>query len=97
MPSVINAVLGGVDQRHAGLASGVVISTFQIGAALGVAVIGGAFYSVLGTGQTVSAYAHAFTLALGCNVGLVALCALLLLWVAADRSAARTAPAPKAS
>ena len=33
MPSVIKAVIGGIDQRHAGLASGIVISTFQIGAA----------------------------------------------------------------
>src|ERR1700733_2496008 len=64
MPSVIKAVLGGVDQRHAGLASGVVISTLQIGAALGVAIIGGVFYYTLGTGQTTGAYAHAFTVAL---------------------------------
>ncbi len=41
MPSVIKAVIGSIDQRHAGLASGIIISTFQIGAALGVAVIGG--------------------------------------------------------
>src|SRR5580692_6658548 len=64
MPSVIKAVLGGVDQRHAGLASGLVISTLQIGAALGVAIIGGVFYHALGTGQTAGAYAHAFTLSL---------------------------------
>ncbi|HZQ00388.1 MAG TPA: MFS transporter, partial [Reyranella sp.] len=96
MPSVVEAVLGSVDQSHAGLASGVVISTFQIGAALGVAVIGGVFYYALGPGQTVGAYAHAFTLALGCNVALLALCALLSLWLAADQSAAaRAAPAPK--
>jgi EmrB/QacA subfamily drug resistance transporter len=96
MPSVIQAVLGGVDQRHAGLASGVVISTFQIGAALGVAVIGGVFYWALGTGQTVSAYAHAFTIAVGCNVALLALGALLSLWLAAGQSAtARAMPASK--
>jgi hypothetical protein len=96
MPSVIKAVLGGVDQRHAGLASGVVISTFQIGAALGVAVIGGVFYYALGTGETTDAYARAFTLALGCNVALLALGALLSLWLAADQSAAaRAMPAPK--
>jgi len=87
MPSVIKAVLGGVDQRHAGLASGVVISTFQIGAALGVAVIGGVFYHALGTARTIGAYAHAFTLALGCNVALLALGALLSLWLAAHQSA----------
>jgi EmrB/QacA subfamily drug resistance transporter len=97
MPSVIKAVIGGVDQRHAGLASGIVISTFQIGAALGVAVIGGIFYYALGTGQTMDAYAHAFTVALGCNVALLALGALLSLWLAADQSAAGQAlPVPKA-
>jgi EmrB/QacA subfamily drug resistance transporter len=96
MPSVIKAVLGGVDQRHAGLASGVVISTFQIGAALGVAIIGGVFYYALGTGQTAHAYELAFTSALGCNVALLAVGALLSLWLAADQSAAaRAVPVPK--
>jgi MFS family permease len=96
MPSVIKAVIGGVDQRHAGLASGIVISTFQIGAALGVAVIGGVFYAALGTGHDLAAYAHAFNVALGCNVALLALGALLSLWLAADQSAAaRAVPAPK--
>src|ERR1700733_10426883 len=66
MPSVIKAVIGGIDSRHAGLASGVAISALQIGASLGVAIIGGVFYSSLGTGQDLNAYAHAFTLALGC-------------------------------
>jgi len=73
MPSVIRAVIGGIDPRHAGLASGIVISTFQIGAALGVAIIGGVFYSALGGREDANAYAHAFTLALGCNVALLAL------------------------
>lgn len=97
MPSVIKAVIGGVDQRHAGLASGIVISTFQIGASLGVAVIGGIFYAALGDGRTLDAYAHAFTLALGCNVALLILAALLSLWLAADQPASAAAvPAPKA-
>jgi len=96
MPAVISAVLGGVDQRHAGLASGVVISTFQIGAALGVAVIGGVFYEVLGSSETAGAYAHAFTVALGCNVALLALGALISLWLAGRQTSAISAmPAPK--
>ena len=96
MPSVIKAVIGGVDQRHAGLASGMVISTLQIGAALGVAIIGGVFYRAVGAEQTTSAYAHAFSLALGCNIALIALAALLSLWLAAHQSAAtRAVAAPK--
>jgi predicted MFS family arabinose efflux permease len=52
MPSVIKAVIGSIDQRDAGLASGIVITTFQVGAALGVAIISGVFYSALGRGRT---------------------------------------------
>jgi MFS family permease len=93
MPSVIKVVIGGVDQQHAGLASGIVMSTLQIGAALGVAVIGSVFYAALGTGWTIDAYAHAFTLALGCNVALLALGALLSLWLAADKPGSGSAVA----
>ena len=88
MPSVIKAVIGSLDLQHAGLASGIMISTFQIGAALGVAIIGGVFYGALGNGQDSAAYAHAFVLALGCNVVLLALGGLLSLWLPGERQAA---------
>ena len=81
MPTVIGAVIGRVDPRHAGLASGIAISTFQIGSALGVAIIGGVFFSVLGTHTDPAAYAHAFAIALGCNVALLALGGVLSLWL----------------
>jgi EmrB/QacA subfamily drug resistance transporter len=88
MPSVIKAVIGGIDSRHAGLASGVAISALQIGASLGVAIIGGIFYSALGTEHSLDAYAHAFTLALGCNVVLLALGGVLSLWLPGEKRAA---------
>jgi EmrB/QacA subfamily drug resistance transporter len=78
-PSVIGVVVSDVDHRHAGLASGIVISTFQIGAALGIAVIGGVFFSALGQGHGALAYAHAFAMALGCNVALLVLAGCLSL------------------
>lgn len=81
MPSVIKAVIGGIDPRHAGLASGIVISTFQIGAALGVAVIGGIFFNVLGSRLDLAAHAHAFSVALACNVALLVIGGLLSLWL----------------
>jgi EmrB/QacA subfamily drug resistance transporter len=87
MPSVIKAVIGGIDERHAGLASGIVISTFQIGAALGVALVGGVFFSVLGTGQDLASYSRAFAVALGCNVALLATGGLLSLWLPAKSQA----------
>jgi MFS family permease len=88
MPSVITAVIGSIEQRHAGLASGIIISTFEIGAALGVAIIGGVFNSALGTRQDLDAYAHAFILALGCNVARLALGGVLSLRLPRERQAA---------
>ncbi|MCC8958207.1 MFS transporter [Bradyrhizobium sp. Pear77] len=87
MPSVIKAVIGSIDPGHAGLASGMMISTFQIGAALGVAVIGGVFYSLLGSHPQADDYAHAFTIALGCNVALLALGGWLSLWLPREPAA----------
>ncbi|WGS17768.1 MULTISPECIES: MFS transporter [unclassified Bradyrhizobium] len=87
MPSVIKAVIGSIDPRHAGLASGMMISTFQIGAALGVAIIGGVFYSLLGPHPDADDYAHAFTIALGCNVALLALGGWLSLWLPREQAA----------
>jgi hypothetical protein len=58
-----------------------VISTFQIGAALGVAIVGGVFFSALGSGQDVAAYTHAFAVALGCNVALLVFGGVLSLWL----------------
>ncbi|WP_225713953.1 MFS transporter [Bradyrhizobium semiaridum] len=87
MPSVIKAVIGNIDPRHAGLASGMMISTFQIGAALGVAIIGGVFYSLLGPRPGADDYAHAFTIALGCNVALLALGGWLSLWLPREPAA----------
>ena len=90
MPSVIKAVIGGIDQRHAGLASGAVMSALQIGSALGVAIIGGIFYSALGLQQAHAAYAHAFTVALGCNVVVLILGGALSWWLSATREQAGT-------
>lgn len=92
MPSVIKAVVGGVDHRHAGLASGVVISALQIGSALGVAIIGGVFYSALGSGQTESAYPYAFALALCCVVAVLILGGALSVSVAKENRSMRNGP-----
>jgi EmrB/QacA subfamily drug resistance transporter len=85
MPSLIKAVIGGIDPHHAGLASGIVMSTFQISAALGVAIIGGIFFAVLGSGRSPADYTHAFAVALGCNVVLLAVAAALSLRLPRER------------
>jgi EmrB/QacA subfamily drug resistance transporter len=83
MPALIRAVIGAVQTRYAGLASGMVITALQISAALGVAIIGGVFYSALQGQAGAKAFAHAFATGLSCNVG--ALLILVLLSTAIGR------------
>jgi len=97
MPSVIKAVIGGVAPKHAGLASGIVISTFQIASALGVAVMGGVFYTELGAGRGAAAFGHAFAVALGCNVVLLVVGGVLSLFLPDQRHALAKATSTKAS
>jgi EmrB/QacA subfamily drug resistance transporter len=77
LPALIRAVISGVETRHAGLASGVVITALQISAALGVAIIGGVFYAVLHGQAGVKAYDHAFAIGLSCNAIALIVVALL--------------------
>ncbi|WP_144113616.1 MFS transporter [Paraburkholderia sp. BCC1886] len=87
MPSIIKAVISGIDQRHAGLASGIVMSSLQVGGAVGVAMVGGVFFSTLGSGVELSSYAHAFNVSTMCNVVLMALGGALSLRMPALRHA----------
>ncbi|HKP91276.1 MAG TPA: MFS transporter [Thermoleophilaceae bacterium] len=55
LPSLADAVISGVDERHAGAASGVVNTGIQVGNALGVAIIGVILFSAIGTHAPASA------------------------------------------
>jgi hypothetical protein len=48
-------------------------------------VVGGVFFSILGAGQDLAAYSHAFGLGLGCNVALLALGGGLSLWLPSEK------------
>ncbi len=62
-------VLSNVDVRHAGAASGVLSSVQQFGQAAGVAGVGSVFFAALGGAKHHAAgFAHAFELALGCDI-----------------------------
>jgi MFS family permease len=64
IPTMMRVVVERVDQRRAGLVGGLVNSTLQVSAAIGVAVLGGLFYAVLGQRSDPQAVAHAFAITL---------------------------------
>lgn len=73
LPALTALILSGVSDEDAGSASGVLTTVQQIALALGVALIGGVFYSVVGLHPQPASYARALPLALVCNF--VLLCA----------------------
>ncbi|MFT3691217.1 MFS transporter [Paenirhodobacter sp.] len=80
MTPLLNLVLGFVAERQAGMASGVISTLQQVGAALGVAVVGMLFGGVLGAGPADRAlYASAFVAGMGYNVGAAILATFVLL------------------
>ena len=80
MTPLLNLVLGFVDVRQAGIASGIISTLQQVGAALGVAAVGILFGATLGTGSQEQAarYALAFVSGMGYNVAAAVIVAILL-------------------
>jgi hypothetical protein len=78
MPALLRAVIDRVDPHWAGLASGMVNATLQIGAALSVATIGGLFFARLGVAPRAAEVGSAFSLALLCIAGSLVVSALLI-------------------
>jgi EmrB/QacA subfamily drug resistance transporter len=74
LPSIMRIVLLEVAPEKAGLASGVVSSTLQIGSAFGTAAISGAFFGAIGGSAAPAAYAHAFQISLAINALLMFVC-----------------------
>ena len=74
LPSVMRIVLGEVEPAKAGLASGVVTSTLQIGSAFGTAAISGAFFGALSAHASAEGYAYAFQRSLAINAVLMVIC-----------------------
>jgi EmrB/QacA subfamily drug resistance transporter len=71
IPTMVRVVVERVEPRRAGLVGGMVNSTLQMSAAIGVALLGGLYYAVLGTRTDPAAIAHAFSITLlsiaGCH------------------------------
>lgn len=73
LPNLIGNIVGLVDQRRSGLASGLVSSMFQISGALAVAVIGGLFFALQGEASNSRSTALAYA------VSAIAIAACLLI------------------
>jgi MFS family permease len=80
LPNLVRTVVERVDRRQSGLASGLVNSTFQVSGALATALIGGLFFSVLGSATDVGSIGHAYSVA----ATAIATCLLVAGWLSSD-------------
>ncbi|MBB5419627.1 MFS transporter [Paraburkholderia sp. CNPSo 3155] len=94
LPSIMRIVLQEVVPEKAGLASGVVSSTLQIGSAFGTAAVSGAFFGALGGSAAPASYAHAFQLSLAINAALMFVCIGLSVLLVRHQQSVRRSVAP---
>ncbi len=95
-PVLYATILRGVPVRSAGSASGVLSTVQQVAAALGVAIIGLVFATVLGEDKTPAAYAHAAACALSVNLAAMVAAALFAMRLPSRRSSVDTIAPPTA-
>ena len=79
LPTLVASVVGSsrIPPQEAGAASGVFTMVQQVSFALGIALIMGLFFSVLGNGTTGADYERALMVALSCNAALMMVTCLL--------------------
>lgn len=97
LPTLMRMVTGRVAPALSGMIAGIASSTLQVSTSLSVAIIGGIFYTVLGTRQDPAAIAHAFVVALLSMALFLALGAALGISLARAPAAPGTSRAPRAS
>ena len=68
LPALIRIVLADIAPAHVGMASGALATAIQIGPALAIPIIGGAFFVVLGAGTTPGAYRQALAVVCLCII-----------------------------
>ena len=79
LPNLVKTVVQRVDPTRSGLASGLVNSMLQIGGALATALIGGLFFSILGSASDERSIGHAYSVA----AVAIGLCLLIAGWLSA--------------
>ncbi len=86
LPNLVKSIVQRVDRTPLGLASGLVNSMFQIGGALAAAIVGGLFFSILGSATDVQSIGRAYSVA----AVAIAICLLIAGWL----SVSLTSPQP---
>jgi len=92
LPTLVRSVIDRAPATGSGMIAGLTNSALQISAALGVAVIGGVFFSIAGTSPDPMSMAKALIAAMLCTGASLALAAVLC--VVASRSSIQAAPRP---
>jgi EmrB/QacA subfamily drug resistance transporter len=73
MPTMVRVIVERVEPQRAGLVGGIVNSTLQVGSAVGIAVLGGLFFTALGTRTDPATVTRAFSMTLlaiaACHAG----------------------------
>lgn len=77
LPSVVRIVLAEVEPAHAGVASGMVTATLQIGAAVGAATLGGVFFARVGGHPGAVEYVAGFRVAMFALVAILGACVVM--------------------
>ncbi|MBY3053931.1 MFS transporter [Rhizobium laguerreae] len=77
LPNLVKTSVQRVDKTQSGLASGLVNSVLQIGGALAVAIVGGLFFSILGSATDVQSIGRAYSAA----AVAIAICLLIAGWL----------------
>lgn len=92
LPTLVRSVIDRAPTTGSGMIAGITNSALQISAALGVAVIGGVFFSVAGASPTPTSMAKALIAAMLCVAASLAISAIFS--VVASRSSIRIVPRP---
>lgn len=92
LPTLVRSVIDRAPATGSGMIAGITNSALQISAALGVAVIGGVYFSVAGTSPSPMSMAKALIAAMLCIGASLAISAIFS--IVASRSSIRVAPRP---
>jgi MFS family permease len=93
IPTMVRVIVERVEPQHAGLVGGLFNSALQVSAAISIALLGGLFYTVLGSRTDPGAITHAFIIALLA----ISACHLGGAFLAVGLGHRRVAPLPPAS